>query len=728
MGQNLKTIKLSRGTKGILSAWQRASSSAIRLDAPADDENSCNTDSTGECGHRHSKVVPGYGKKEFPFPSTEDLVRDAIAYFNALAREYEKKGQRLTIGGDDGGGSDSSDGSDEAEGELGEEFLDFVHRSVAKLSRKPLDRGFRRVLMNRAKRMAKERTLEDLQAINLPRGAVLGSSRFIPTPSGDFDESSGTVLRVMAGTIAEILEDGRFLAVIARQFDPLKGAVNWALSKNADGKFNTPPKFHAVARSLKQHLDKLEDIYGEALPRVMKFLEAQYSNASEGELLDAAVSVLNEQLSEILYVLSIWTDSFAQRRDGMYDELEYYQFLLESCLGMVLRGGAKTHVFHIEDVFMPRFSDQDPATIPAGRGPVGAHAVEVPHYFRPVLIQEGPLFAHEFRHDVFEDVEGLKHDSTEAVVNGLKAADKAGKFKFSAPHVMLGKQKVKMIDLITQIYAQTLSETDADIAGGILLTGEAYVYCMLSTFGAFNIRGRSPFGASRLLRHSSVFAVTDEGELAFEPHMPDYIRAIVCAAALDNIGFPGEARECTRLARQAAGQPIPEYIVWRNHDPKSKFQFEIKILVSDLAQAAVVVVEQIINTKLAALGGQANSDLVNWNRHRQSKVDALVLNLLAGSSEIPWAMGDFLPQYGVAAAAKAGWAICKDGSIAPKLGLLQVEANSRVMMSAIKHRIEASSGQIILPPGMDEKAPEPAPADIAPPAVPPNALPASPTT
>src|SRR5262249_6002293 len=152
-----------------------------------------------------------------------------------------------------------------------------------------------------------------------------------------------------------------------------------------------------------------------------------------------------------------------------------------------------------------RFSEHDPATIPAGRGPVGAHAVEVPHYFRPVLVQQAPLFAHEFRHDLYEDVEGLKDNSIEAVVNALKAADRAGKFKFTSPTISLGKQKIKTIDLLVQVCAQTLSETDADVAGGILLTGEAFVYCMLSTFAAFNMRGQSPFGVNRLLRHYSVF-------------------------------------------------------------------------------------------------------------------------------------------------------------------------------------------------------------------------------
>jgi hypothetical protein len=680
MANPVKTIKFARGTQKIGSTWRRASKlNSIRIDSQTDDDSSC-PDPSGDCGHRHSKVVPGYGKKEFPFPSTDELVRAAIAYFNALAREYEKRGQRLVIGGD---GASATDG-------MREDFLDYVHRSVNKLARTPFNRGMRRRMIDRAWEHAKRSSNEEMQAISLPKSV---SSRLIPTITGEFDESSGNVLRVMAGTLAEILEDGRFLAVIARQFDPLKGSVNWALGRNAGGKFNTEPKFHPVATSLKMHLDKIEDIYTEALPRVLQFLAAQYSKASEQELLDAAVSVLNEQLAEILYVLSIWTDSFAQRRDGMYDELEHYQFLLEHCLSMVLSRGAKTHVFHLDDVFMPRFSDQDPATIPAGRGPVGAHAVEVPHYFRPVLIQEGPIFAHEFRHDVYEDVEGLKDSSIEAVISALKAADKAGKFKFTNTHLQLGKQKVKTIDLLVQIYAQTLSETDADIAGGILLTGESYVYCMLSTFGAFNIRGVSPFGANRMLRHSSVFAVTEEGELGFEPHMPDYIRAIICAAALENIGFHAEAKECKRLARQAAGRPVPEFIVWRNYDPDSKFKFEIKVPVADLEQAAPVVVDAIINAPLPALGGLRNCDLVNWNRHRQAKVDALVHNLLNGKTDIPWEMGDFTPTYGVAAAAKAGWALVKDGSVAPKLALLEVERSSRVMMHAIRAHIEAKRAQ-----------------------------------
>lgn len=700
-------VKMSRGIKRISSAWKRASLPVpIRLDSPADDDSGCGENS-GDCGHRHSKVVPGYGKKEFPFPSTDDLVRNAIAYFNALAREYEKHGQRLVIGTapEQEGNEAGDDGASATDG-MSNEFLDYVQSSVSRLSRTSNKHGRRRTLLDQARAMARDNTLDDLQSFNLPKSA--SGHRLIPDGKGHPSESTGNVLRVAAGTLAEILDDGRFLAVIARQFDSFKGAVNWALGKNAEGKYNTPPKYHPVARSLKMHLDKLEDIYGEALPRVMQFLAAQYSNASESELLDAAVAVLNEQLTEILYVLSIWTDSFAQRRDGMYNELEYIHFLLEESLRLILKGGGKTHVYHVEDVFMARYSDQDPATIPAGRGPVGAHAVEVPHYFRPVLLQEGPLFAHEFDHDVYEDVENLRDNSIEAVVNRLKRDDKAGKFKFSQSHVMLGKQKVRMIDVIIQVCAQTLSETHADVAGGILLTGEAYVYCMLSTFGAFNMRGRSPFGANRLLRHSSVFGVTEEGELGFEPHLPDYIRAIFCAAALEAIGFHEEALDCKRLARQAAGRPLPEFIVWRNFDPKSKFQFEIKIPVADLEQVAPAVADAIINAKLPALGGQSHGDLINWNRHRQDKVDALVAILLQGKSDIPWELGDWHPTYVVAACAKASWAVVKDGSLPPKAAILEVETGGRRMMEAVKQHMEATAGGTLIPVGPAAQSDSPA--------------------
>lgn len=685
--KNTETVRLPKA-KGIPSAWQRAtkalaagSGGALCIKATPDSNEPC-VHPGGEhetaCCRRHAVVLPGSGRAEYPFPTTDELVARAIAYFNALAREFEKNGKHIVMG-------------HEALGEdSGELFLAYVRRS---LSGPPLNLSQwqrRRRLRDQAKAQAARNAPASgvQQAISLPK---VKKQPLIPEADGvTMTETAGPVLRIAAGTLAKIMYDGRFKSVIARQFDPYKGACNWALG-------NMPEKYHEPAASLREHLTKLEEIYGESLPRVIKFLSAQYPNASDEELLDAAVSVLNEQLMEILTVLGIWTDSFAQRMYGFYPELDYVHFTVGQANHLYHNGdldsesesGVKSRAFHLYDVFMARYSDQGPATIPGGRGPVGAHAIEVPFDEADVLVIYMPLYMHEFRHDFYNDVDGLADDMTEAVVNAIRTADGAGKFKFTSDTLMLGKQPVRMIDMITQVYAQTLSETDADIAGGISLTGESFMYSMLATFSAFNLRGTDPFEANRMLRSGSYFAIGEQGELAFEPHMPDFMRAHVVAAALEAIGFSAEAAECRRLADQAAGVPLPQYIYWRNIDPKSKFRFEIRVPVSDLKQVAPVVVDAIFHAKLPSLGGHSTAELVNWTRKRQDKVDALVKLLMEGKAEVPFDMGDFWGTYVAAAAIKAVWALWKSGRYAPKAAALFVEANARKMMDQVRTAFEA---------------------------------------
>lgn len=683
--KNRDKVRLADVSAGAPKVWQAAMQSIFKgnvahvcLNGDADSEAPCThpqDQQSGGCCRRHAVVLPGYGRPEYPFPTTDELVSRAIAYFNALAREYAKRGQQLVIGSD-------ALGDDE-----GEKFLAFVRLSLA-TQPTSLSQWERRRKLRDAARVRAERGT--VRAVQLP-GAARKPQTLIPEIDGTtFTQTNGTALRVAAGTLAHIMHEGRFKAVIARQFDPFKGACNWALN-------NMPQKFHEPAASLREHLTKLEEIYGEALPRVIQFLGAQYPEASEEELLDAAVSVLNEQLLEILTVLGIWTDSFAQRMYGFYPQLDYVHFNVEQAnhlfhngdLESDAEGGVKTRAFNLYDVFMARFSDQGPATIPGGRGPVGAHAIEVPFDEADVIVLYLPLYLHEFRHDFYNDVEGLADNMTEAVVKAIQKANADGKFKFSADKIMLGNQAVRMIDMITQVYAQTLSETDADIAGGISLSGEAFMYSMLPTFSAFNMRGSNAFTINRMLRSGSYYAIGQQGELAFEPHMPDYMRAHVVAAALECIGFTAEAEECRALADVAAGVPLPTHITWRNVDPKSRFKFEIKLPVSDLKQVAPVVVDAIFNAELPSLGGKSTAQLVNWNRKRQDKVDALVKLLIAGKSDVPFEMGDFWAPYVAAAAIKAAWVLWKNGAIAPKAAALFVERNARKMMDQVRTRFEA---------------------------------------
>jgi hypothetical protein len=300
-----------------------------------------------------------------------------------------------------------------------------------------------------------------------------------------------------------------------------------------------------------------------------------------------------------------------------------------------------------------------------------------------------PLYAHEFRHDVFHDVVGLEDDVREAVAKAIVEAYEKGELKFSQEFIKLGRQKVKTIDLMVKMIADTTPEIDADISGGVLLTGVAFLYLVILSFSAFNAKGRTVESTPRLLRSASYFElVPDEktGAVALEffPHPPDYIRAHIVAAALDEIGFKAEGDECRTLADIAAGDPLPKLIKWFDASGKSKLVIEIPV--DDIKAVAPVIAKALIRTPLKSLGDVATGDILNWDRKRQAKVDKLAEILMQGRSDIPAELGDVYATYVAAAAALAYWGSVGAGRRAKLHAVPMIEKNALAMLNTIRER------------------------------------------
>lgn len=508
----------------------------------------------------------------------------------------------------------------------------------------------------------------------------------------------GPTLWAASEGIRQVLHNGRFDAIIADRFDPLAGAVNWAGQ-------NMEPKYRPAIMSLGGQLGQLRALYREALPRVLSVLAGQNPKAPAHQLLEAAVGSLDEELAEILTVLRVWTDAFGQLRDGMYKQLQAVTFVVEQAFKLFETGdlddrcddgtiGARrpkleSNIFQVGSVFVARFSPQGPATLPGSKGPIKAHAIEVPHDERDMISLMLVLYTHEFRHDIFADIKGLAVELTQSVVAEIVDVWQKKGFKFITEKQKVGKVSYEPIELIAQMFADTIGEVDADISGGVLSVGPAFLYNMVMTFCAFNSQSRNVFAAKdgdELLRTSSYYELGKDGRLSFLPHPPDYIRAYIVAAALDEIGFPEEAEQCRVLADQAVGV-LPKYITWEDAEGKNKAV--VKIAMADLKQVAPIVAKILIRKPLEALGGVSTSDLVNWNPSRQAKVDALAHNLMAGNSVVPDDMGDMYATYIAAAATMAYWGLTEGGRRVSG-SIAQVEKNALRMLDTVRERLAAS--------------------------------------
>ncbi len=649
---------------------------AISFSEGCGDED-CDHDHDGEndgpgC-RRHIVRLPGAGRQKFPIPTPEEVINDCREYIQEVARVQRQRAKAAQTKARKTRKPRKGSGIMQA---LQRRAL-YTLESMAPRFAKRMPTSLRQSMSGIYQRMASPADAASVQ----PRKLIPIVDEVAGFRKGD------PTLWAAAGGLAEEMHDGRFEHHIAEVFDPHIGAIDWART-------NLAAKYQQTVESLAEHFRELVSLYRKSLPGVMHSVAAQDPDAPEDQVIDVSVTVINRKLAEILYILSIWTDSFVQQRDGKYRQLMHVIFTLEQSFRLFTPPHAKTQTMHVGDVFMARFGANGPATIPGARGPVGAHAIEVPHDEREIIALMLPVYLHEFRHDYFADVENLPEEMAKAVLDAIDRADKAGRFKFKSKMLKLGGQDVPALALMKQIAVQTLSETDADVAGGMLLSGPAFLYSLIATFSAFNSKGQSIFNVNNLLRARNRFAVTEDNDLVFAPHMPDYPRAYFAAAVLDiskrksetDTTTSPEGDECRRLADQASGDPIPKMVTWTNADGKSKFKFKIEVPFSDLVQLAPVVASAIMHSKLDCLGGMSTAEFVNWNDMRQGKVERLAKLLMDGTSEIPSDMGDVFATYVAAAAITAYWGLCKVG-MQPRRAIARVEKAARKMLDIVRERV-----------------------------------------
>jgi len=615
----------------------------------------------GPCCRPHVVICPGSGEKDFPFPDAETLTVRALARYKKklrAARDEKDKATKAPF--------------DQADGESCHEHVIGVNVEYDSIFDPNLG----------------------LKGLKIPQPVAL-----IPQTQESKDDMIDGTLFVAAGGLAGLLEDGKYDAIAADLFDDYDDKVAWARK-------NWPARYQPAISSLSDQLGQIRQVYISSLPLTMDGLRSQNPGVSEGSLLEAAKHLLGEELQQILTVLKIYTDPFGQSRSGKYKELEAVVFAVEQAYALFegcdpanpltsddVQMRLKTRVFGVGNVFLARFSDQGPATIPGTRGPIGAHALEVPHNERNIIPIMLTLYMHEFRHDIFHDVDGLGDELTQVVAQAIADAHEKGDLKLTRETTSLGRQKVPTVQLLIKAFADMIGEVDADTSGGVLLSGPAFSYNTLSTFSAFNSQRRGIFNQRKLLRTGSGYELkkTASGQVAlsFLPHPPDYIRAFIIAAALDEIGFPAEAQQCRKIADQAVGKRnIPEFITWDDvNGTKEKRGPQIKIAVEDLKRVAPIVVKALIRTPLKSLGGVSTTEIINWTQKSQTKCDILTDLLMHGQWNLPTDKGDIHVTHVIAACTMAYWGLCKSG-MHPRDAAEMVVPGGLNMILQVRARIE----------------------------------------
>jgi hypothetical protein len=422
------------------------------------------------------------------------------------------------------------------------------------------------------------------------------------------------------------------------------------LNKESIEDFARMGKLQPAANSLMVQLETAEALYRQVLPDLLQMLEGMYPQMPEEALIEVAAQAIDQELMIIHYVMWVWADIFSQDRNRFFvKERATIDEFIDGCFELFVGtecgkcGDTCRNLLSTMTVggrFACRYEAGGPSTLPAeafqARGPSGAdaaHAVNIPFNMQKITAFVKVIFAHEFMHDIFADIQGkkgglsLEKELLQVVDTALvtaynKKEGERGRLKLSTPYIMVGDQKVKTITLLRKIFADTLNEMNADISGGILLTGPAFLDCMIVTFKALYGPILRRYGRENKFPNETIYTVDAEGRLEVEAHLPPFIRAKIVRFALELLGFKKEAKKYSKLTDQATElSESPEFATW--FDAEGNFP-NIDVPCVDLEAAGRIVVKAIMSTRLKSLNGRSMRQLMNWTRARQDKVDILV--------------------------------------------------------------------------------------------------------
>jgi hypothetical protein len=634
--------------------------------------------------HRAQIDVAGCGDENYQFPDTATLVKRSLASARASGIVGTAKARKTSTTGS--------------------------KRTCTSAPKA----GTRRAVKAKTRTRRGKATVEDIGGKGiLPQGRDV--IRIIPKIEGEPADKLGNTL-VRGATGLQTLMIGRQLdGIVYDNFGQDYGTLHWA-------KHHMPERYRDGAISLMTQYKTMIPRFKEAVIALLKELEKRNPTVPQPVLLQHAVKLLREQLAQFIFIAKVYADSFAQYRDEVYyHELMAINLFYEQASALFKRvdpdspdkaaDGLDSIVYHVGDRYLARFTSMSLATIPGSKGPIGIHALQMPFNMLDIIAIMFPLLAHEFRHNLLSDTKGYEGEMRAVLKAAIVNDHKAGLYKFVSNDMSLGNQPVKTLDMMVKLMLDSIGEIDADIAGGVLFDGTSYLYNMMLSFPAMLVRGTLS-QAKKLLRTESVYKLIPQQDgsvaLVFEPHPPDYIRAYIVAAALDEIGFKAEADECRRLADFAVGKPLPTHITWKDgsgeeeHEnenenegegesqpaasAKKKSDMVIAIPVEDIKAVAPTVARAIIRTKMKSLGGRSTFDMVNWTPAREAKVQKLADLLVAGKSDLPTDIGSIYATYIGGAATLAYWRLIHAGdeSIDPAQTAKAVNANAMKMIAALR--------------------------------------------
>jgi hypothetical protein len=398
-----------------------------------------------------------------------------------------------------------------------------------------------------------------------------------------------SVERLMAHELANVMLDDLFLESVHALFAQDRKTLIEDRNLHA-------PEYREMVDSLAAQLLPAQDQVVAALPMVMDQLRSRYPDASTGQLYQAALQLIGQQLSPILSTIQMWTTGLRQALDpALKDKLRIVRAIVESNLFLALTGnlkideiGSKEEIkqliptinVSVGDVVLPVLIgpfDSGPAVIPMASGalgPRGGHLAFIPWNLLKRLPFIVPIYGHETGHLLQAVIKNYMQTYTKLAVDTIKKALADGTLVLDEMFIMIGNQKIPAEIFWPMVFMGQLTEQDADHWSDRAVGPAAFISSFVIYMGAMTEVGRGDMDkVDHVLRSGSSYTVvqTKDGktQIRLEPHPQDFPRIGSWNAAIaDELGYPEQGVYARAYADSEAGTPVPTRITWAGQMPK----------------------------------------------------------------------------------------------------------------------------------------------------------------